>query len=98
MKKIGDYENINSVNPLSLIIGEVDEYIGESNGNKYLTFDSTGKNKEVLKKYTELWNVIKNKIKTINSVKARKYRKKFIKTKFNSANNLPLNKTLKLHM
>ena len=35
MKKIGDYENINSVNPLSLIIGEVDEYIGESNGNKY---------------------------------------------------------------
>ena len=50
MKKIGDYENINSVNPLSLIIGEVDEYIGESNGNKYLTFDSTGKNKEILKK------------------------------------------------
>ena len=62
MKKIGDYENINSVNPLSLIIGEVDGYIGERNGNRYLTFDSTDKNKEVLKKYTELWNVIKNKI------------------------------------
>ena len=62
MKKIGYYENINSVNPLSLIIGEVDGYIGESNGNKYLTFDSTDKNKEVLKKYTEFWNVIKNKI------------------------------------
>ena len=50
IKRISDYENINSVNPLYLIIGEVDGYIKENNGNKYLTFASTGKNKKVLEK------------------------------------------------
>ena len=44
-----DYENINIVNPLYLIIGEIDVFIEESNGNKYLTFASTEENKEVLK-------------------------------------------------
>ena len=48
MKSISDYENINSINPLYLIIGEVDGYIEESNENKYLTFAFTGKNKKVL--------------------------------------------------
>ena len=43
MKSINDYENINSVNPLYLIIGEVDGYIEENNGNRYLTFSSTEK-------------------------------------------------------
>ena len=37
------YENINRVNPLYLIIGEVDGYIEENNGNKYLTFASADK-------------------------------------------------------
>ena len=37
-----------------LIIGEVTGHIKENNGNKYLVFDSTDENKEVLKKYTEL--------------------------------------------
>ena len=36
------------------------------NVNKYLTFASTDKNKEVLKKYTELWDEIKYLSKTIN--------------------------------
>ena len=36
MKNIGDYESIHSVNPLHFIIGEVDGYIEEKNGNKYL--------------------------------------------------------------
>ena len=35
MKKIGDYKNINSVNPLYLLIGEVGEYVEENGGNKY---------------------------------------------------------------
>ena len=50
IKKIGDYENIYSVIPLYLIIGKVDGYIEENNGNKYLVFDSTDENKEVLKR------------------------------------------------
>ena len=69
IKKIGDCENIYSVNPLYLIIGKVDGHIEEKNGSKYLVFDSTDENKEVLKKYTELWNGIKNEIETINGSK-----------------------------
>ena len=38
IKSISDYENINSVNPLYLIIGEVDGYIEENNGKKILSF------------------------------------------------------------
>ena len=41
-------------------------HIEEKNENKYLVFDSTDKNKEVLKKYTELWDEIKNEIETIS--------------------------------
>ena len=33
IKNISDYENIHSVNPLYLIIGEADKYIEEKNGN-----------------------------------------------------------------
>ena len=65
IKKIDDYENICCVNPLYLIINEVDGYIEEKNRSKYLVFDSTDENKEVLKKYTELWDRIKNEAETI---------------------------------
>ena len=44
MKSIGDYEIINSVNSLYLIIGKADGHIKESLGKKYFTFASTGKN------------------------------------------------------
>ena len=50
IKKINDCENINSLNPLYLMIGKVDRYIKENNGNKYLVFTSTDENKEALKK------------------------------------------------
>ena len=52
--KNSDHVKINSVNPLHLIIGEVYGYMEENNGNKYLTFASTDKNKKVLEKYTKL--------------------------------------------
>ena len=42
-----------------LIIGEADGYIEEKDGDKYLIFVSTDKNKEVLTKYAELWDEIK---------------------------------------
>ena len=50
IKKIDDYENIHSVNPLYLMIGKVLEHIEENNGNKYAIFDSVDGNKEVLNK------------------------------------------------
>ena len=46
--KDSDYLKINSVNPLYMIIGEVDGCIEEKTGNKYLTLVSTDKNREVL--------------------------------------------------
>ena len=81
-----------------LIIGKVDGHIEEKNGSKYLVFDSADENKEVLKKYTELWNGVKNEIETINGGKKGEYGKGFIKIKFDIEDNLPLNKQLKLHL
>ena len=98
IKKIVDYENICSVNPLYLIIGDVDGHIEEKNGSKYLVFDSTNENRRVFKKYTELWDGIKNEIKTINDGKEGEYGKDFMKNKFDKDDNLPLNKQLKPHM
>ena len=94
--KDSEYVKINSVNPLYLIINEVDGYFEEINGNKYLTLVSTDKNKEVLTKYTKLWDGIKNSIEKINN-KSGEYGKDFMKIKFDSDDSLPLNKTLKLH-
>ena len=69
----------------------------KKNGKKYLIFNSASKIKEVLKKYTKLWNRIKNEIETINWSKEDEYDKDFKKIKFDTDDNLPLNKTLKLH-
>ena len=41
------YVKIYSVNPLYLIISEVDGYIKEKNGSKYLVFDSANENNEI---------------------------------------------------
>ena len=41
IKKIDDYENIYSLNPLYLIIAHASGYIEEKHTNKYLIFDST---------------------------------------------------------
>ena len=47
IKKIDDYENIHSVNPLYLIIHSAAEYFAEENDKKYLIVDSTNKYEEV---------------------------------------------------
>ena len=78
------------------ITREVDGYIEKSNGNKYLVFAFTDKNKEVLEKYADLCYGIKNLIKRVND-KPGEYGKDFMKNKFNSDNNFPLNKIVKLH-
>ena len=69
-----------------------------SNGSKYLVIESIDENKEVLKKCTELWNLIKNKNETMNGGKKGEYDKDFMNIKFDTDYNLPLNKQLKLHM
>ena len=49
IKKTDGYENIYSVNPLHLWLNHTSGYIEEKNENKYLNFDSTDENKELLK-------------------------------------------------
>ena len=57
---------------------------------------SSDENKEVLKKYNELWDGIKDDIETINDGKVGEYDKDFIKNKFDTDDDLPLNKPLKI--
>ena len=97
IKKIDEYESIFSVHPLYLRINHAGRYIEERNGNKYLIFNSVDENKEVLKKYADVWDGIKNKIKAINGGKENDYGKDYMKIKFNSDDDLPLNKPLKFH-
>ena len=79
--KDSDYIKINSINSLYLIINEVDGYLEEMNGYKYLTLVCTDKNKEVLTKYTELWDGIKNSMEKINN-ELGEYEKDSMKIKF----------------
>ena len=83
IKKIGDCENIHSVNPLYLLVNHASGYIEEKNGNKYLIFDdSVNENKGLLNKYGDVWDGIKNEIKTINRGKDNDYGKDYIKIKY----------------
>ena len=59
VKKIANCNNINSVNPLYLMINEMIGHFEEKNENKYLVLDDIDENKEVLKKYEEVWEGIK---------------------------------------
>ena len=96
-KRIDDCEKIYSVNPLYLLIDHASGYIEEKGVNKYLVFDSTDENKELLKKYNDVFNGIRNKIKKISGDECD-YEKDYMKIKFNSDDNLPLNKPLKFHL
>ena len=96
IKKIVDCEKIYNANPLYLRITHANGYIQEINENKYIIFDSTNENKELLKKDNNVFNGIRNKIKEICSDECD-YEKDYMKIKFNSDDNLPLNKPLKFH-
>ena len=78
IKKLDDYENIYSVNSLHLIIAHASGYIEEKGVNRYLVLDSTDENTELLKKYNDVLNGIRNKIKEIDSDKCD-YEKDYMK-------------------
>ena len=85
------------MNLLYLCIIHANGYIEEKVVKKYLVFDSKDENKELLKKYSDVFNGVKNEVKTINGGKENDYEKDYMKIKFNSDNDLPLNKQLKFH-
>ena len=66
VKKIANCNNINSVNPLYLMINEMIGHFEEKNGSRYLVLDDVDENKELLKKYKDVWEGIKKEIETIN--------------------------------
>ena len=96
IKKIGYGYDINSVNPLYLRIDNANGYIEEINKDKYLVFDDTDENKELLKIYDDVFSGIMSKIKKIDD-DWLEYTKDYTKIKFNSDDNLPLNKPLKFY-
>ena len=65
IKKIGDYNNINSVNPLYLIINEMIGHFEGKNENKYLVLDDADENKEFQKNMKKFGKMLKKKLKRL---------------------------------
>ena len=94
IKKIDDCNNTNSVNPSYLMIDEMIGHFEEKNENKYLALDDVVENKEVSKKYEEVWEGVKKEIETINGGKKIDYGKDYMEIRFTSNDDLPLNKPI----
>ena len=77
VKKIANCSNISSVNPLYLMANEMIGQFKEKNENKYLVLDDVDENKEVSKKYEEVWDDVKKEIETINCGKKIENEKNF---------------------
>ena len=82
--------DVNSVNPLYLIINRVYGSISAKNGYKSLTTD---KGDSVLKKYDQVFSGIKYHIKKIDS-KEINFNSDYHEIKFLSEDSLPLNKLI----
>ena len=81
--------NINSVNPLYLILKDVKCTVE----NRYLVIDLS--NKDVLNVFDDMFNFISNNINKIDGDDKQVYG--YIRLKFNSEVDLPLDKLIKFH-
>ena len=57
--------NIDSVNTHYLLINELNGFIEEKEGSKYLNISLTHNNNDVLVKFAEVWRGIKDQIKKV---------------------------------
>ena len=90
-------EDCNDAYPLYLVFNDVDVYFSCVDKDKYLTFASTDKNEEVLKNYKKLWDEVKKEIRTIKGgIEPFEYDKDYMRIRFESDNELPLNKILNI--
>ena len=89
------YVKINKVNLLYLIFNKLNEYFEEISRNKYLPLAPTNENKEKIKKFEELWIKIRDLIRSITKT-SDDYDDKYMKIKYNSDDELPLNKTIEI--
>ena len=76
-KEIANCNNINSVNPLYLMIDKMIGHFEEKSGNKYLVLNDVDEIKEASKKYKEVWDGIKKETEKINGRKKIEYEKDF---------------------
>ena len=82
--------NVNSVNPLYLMINRIKRHFEEIDGDTYLIISS--ENGNTMQKYQEVFDEIKEIIKKINdSSQPIKYDDKYKKIKVNTDDNIPLN-------
>ena len=82
--------NVNCVNPLYLIINRIKGHFEEVDGDKYLIISS--ENGDIMQKYQEVFGGIKEIIKKINDYSQPiKYDGNYMKIKFNTDDNIPLN-------
>ena len=94
---IKEYIKIYSISPLYLIFRYLNGYFEEINENKFLTLVPTNESKEKMKKFEELWIKIRDLIKSVTKIlDDYDYDKKYIKVKFDSDDELPLNKTIEI--
>ena len=92
VKKIDNSNNIDSVNPLYLMIDEMIGHFEKKNENRYLVLDDVDENNKVSKKYEEVWEGVEKEIEKI------KYGKDYMKIRFKYNDDLPLNKHIKLRL
>ena len=74
-KEIANCNNINSKNPLYLMIDKMIGHFEEKSKNKDLVLYDVNENKEVSKKYEEVWEGVKKEIEKINGGEKIKYGK-----------------------
>ena len=91
------YKNIDIYYIGYITIKIIDDYESIYSMNPLYLYINHDEIKEVLKKYADVWDGIKDKIKAINGGKGNDYGKDYIKIKFNSDDDLPLNKPLKFY-
>ena len=92
---IEKYVKIYNINLLYLILRYVNRYFDEINGNEYLTLVAANESKEKTKKFEDHWIKITDLIRSITKIYDA-YDEKYMKIKFNSDNELPLNKTVEI--
>ena len=89
------YVKTDSVNAIYLTFNKVNGYFEEINGNKYLTLVPANESNEKIKRYEELWSKIRDLIRSVTE-NSDDYDEKYIKIKFNSDDELLLNKTIEI--
>ena len=94
IKDINQFVKIYSVNPLYLIFRYMRGYFEEINGNKYLRLGPTNESKEKIKN-EDLWIKVRDLIRSITK-NSDDYDEKYIKIKFDSDDELPLNKMIEI--